>query len=335
MKNKIDTKYLKQLISQNKTEIVFTELKAAATSLSDTRLENQVTLMESRWIKLKQDKVKGVLSKEDQTVATSVIHDVLIDLLDNLNRPVVNPATTIPAAQTTESPQGMSWKKILTILVTTIGVMAGIAEISGYSIRDWWEPKPPVLAEEVPTHTPTDTIPPEEAVAEVVPPPPVQRPTPAPATETSEVKPIIEVPVQKTKLTVQIKTQKGTQDLNFKESEEVQLYFKVTRPCKLRTIYRLADGMLVLLDNDRIVNTPETNKWVQLSDGFEVAAPFGVEELYIFAQEKDFPELITEEKDGYTLIKDGLPSALSKTRGLKKKQVFAEDKLKITTQQKN
>jgi len=145
LKDKIDIKHLKQLISQNKTKKVFTELKNAATTLSDTRLENHVTLIEARWIQLKQDKVKGVLSMEGQRVATSVIHDDLIDLLDNLNRPAVNPDTINPAAQPTEEPEGMSWKKILTILVATISVLAGIAEISGYSIRDCFEPKPPIV----------------------------------------------------------------------------------------------------------------------------------------------------------------------------------------------
>jgi len=180
---------------------------------------------------------------------------------------------------------------------------------------------------------PQDTIP--AKVTKTTPTTPAPVPVQPPITKDPVEKPPVEVPVKKPKLSVQIKTQKGTQDLIFKKSEELQLFFKVTRPCKLRTIYRLADGMLILLDNDRIVNTPEINKWVQLSDGFEVTAPFGDEELYIFAQEKDFPELITEKIDGYTFIKDGLPSALSKTRGLKKKQVFAEDKLKITTQQNN
>ncbi|MEL6142709.1 MAG: hypothetical protein AAFU67_13950 [Bacteroidota bacterium] len=331
MNNELDSQHLKELIAQNRTEQVFTALKASAFFAADSAFQNKVTLVEARWKKLKEDRIKGLLSTGEQTLATNRINNDLIDLLDGIGKPsaTTTPTSTdAPATLPTEKPKKTSWTSFFAIFAATIAVLAGIAEISGYSIRDWWEAKTPTTETEVPEQPTTDTAATAEPAAQPTAPstPPGQTPT------IDKPKKEEELPPAKEKLQVQIKTQKGDQDVTFSASEEVRLFFKVNRPCVLRTIYRLADETLILLDNDRIVNAPETNKWVQLSDGFEVAPPFGREELYLFAQEKDFPALKTEQKDGYTIIKEGLPTALRKTRGLKKKQVFAEDQLNITTQ---
>lgn len=332
---KIDPTHLKRLIGQNKIEQVFTELNAAAATRSDTAFQNKVTLIESRWKKLKEDQVKGILSTERQELANNRIKNHLITLLDKADQPIniAEKETTIAASAPNVKTKKASWKSILTILATSIAVMAGIAEITGYSFRDWWEQKSSIDPIDNSIPKPADTTSSIDTITKPL--SSSESPAPAPIVEKDKKKGTEEPPVKKAKLEIQIKTQKGDLNPTFNESEEVHLFFKVNRPCKLRTIYRLADGMLILLDNDRFVNTAETNKWIELSDGFEVAAPFGQEELYIFAQEKDFPVLQTEEQEGYTIIKEGLPSTLSKTRGLKKKLIFAEDKLKITTKKNN
>lgn len=356
MKKEINPSQLRQLIAQNKTEQVFKALHAVADDLSDTRYQDQLSLLEARWNILKTNQNKGILTSEEQGLERNRIHVSLMALMDEMNKDSITipkPEITIPkpvkaTATTTPKPvsppdskpisnpdpspsekvkKTLSLKSILTMLAAAIAIMAGIAEISGYSLRDIWEQKTPPKTKEIPSEEPADTT----STPVTVTPPPSNPPSQPSVADKVPEQVKEELPAAKAKLKVQIKTQKGDRDLTFKASEEVRLYFKVNRPCKLRTIYRLADSTLILLDNDRLVNKPETNQWVELGDGFEVAAPFGVEELYLFAQENDFPTLITEEKDGYTLIKEGLPSALSKTRGLKKKQVFAEDQLKLTT----
>jgi len=241
------------------------------------------------------------------------------------------------------------WQKVLVAISTTIAVLAGLAEISGYSIRDFFAPKEdnimPIISPQQlenldkelmvnsskPTNKSTPTMP---AAKEA--PKPLNTSPPAKPTARKKMEQIAKKSPKiapKTKLQIDIKTQKGKDNLVFNETEEVRVFFKVNKSCKLRTIYKLADDNLILLDNDRQVNEPETNRWVQLGDGFEVAPPFGAEELYIFAAESNFPVLQTKQADGYTLIIEGLPNALRKTRGLKKKQTFAESKLNISTQQ--
>ncbi|MEM6316501.1 MAG: hypothetical protein AAF960_02470 [Bacteroidota bacterium] len=331
---------LRQLIAENDLPTVFAQLNLAASQLANDDFTNQLTLLESREKKLRADQRRGILTSEQYNVEKNRINESLLTLATEMSQATTNTAITASSNtdikvtvttnssasvtdNTTIAQKKVSWKPILAAIVTTIGVLAGLAEITGYSFRDLLErdsSDPVILGDTMKAvPPPIDTVPPS-------PPPPK-----SPVTKKTEILPL---PPPKAKLQVQIQTQRGRQNLVFKENEEVLLYFKVSRPCQLRTIYRLADNTLVLLDNDRLVNAPETNRWVQLADGFEVAEPFGVEELYIFAQETAFPKLITEEIDGYTIIREGLPSALRKTRGLKKKQVFAEDRLTITTKKR-
>jgi len=353
----LDIPQIRQLITDNKLKEVFGLLNAAAVATSDSASQNKITLLEARWKKLKSDQLKDILSEENKRLERNRINDDLLALLEVEAQPKTT-TTTVPTKNVPAEKvllKKTSWKTILPIVATTIGVLAGIAEITGYSVRDWWEQQPPVpttIKDTVDTKSSKDTttippVPPKQAPVErelksnkpastpqkSEPTTTTSSPTPIPKTEVPSVTQDA-LPPPKEKLQVQLKTQNGLDNLVFKEAEEVRLFFKVNRPCQLRTIYRLASGELILLDNDRSVNTPETQRWVELGDAFEVSAPFGAEELYIFAQEKPFPKLLTKEIDGYTIIEEGLPIALSKTRGLKKKLVFAESKLLITTQKK-
>ncbi len=94
----------------------------------------------------------------------------------------------------------------------------------------------------------------------------------------------------------------------------------------MRVIYQLANGQLVLLENDRQVSAAEVDQWLQTGPSFEVAAPFGEERVYVFAQTVAFPPLTTQkDAGGFLLIADKLSTALEKTRKLKRRQLFAED----------
>jgi len=326
LRKDLDINKLKSWIAENKTEQALDELKASETTISDKAFQNQITLLNARWEKLETDQIKGLLADEDYRLQLNNINNSLLNALDNLKSGKdADSNITNEAATPKRRPK---WQKILAAIAASIAVLAGIAEITGYSIRDCFAPK-------------------EDNIMPIVNPNELEnfdnesKATCPASTDTfsSIMKKIEETVIKRpkitptTKLQIDIKTQKGKENLVFNETEEVQVFFKVNKSCKLRTIYKLADGNLILLDNDRQINAPETNHWVQLSDDFEVAPPFGAEELYIFAAEINFPVLQTKQEGGYTLIIEGLPNALRKTRGLKKKQTFAESKLNITTQQ--
>ena len=393
MKPKLDTSQLKRLIAQNKTEQVLEQLKAFAPTTNDKKFENKITLLEGRYKQLKDDQIKGLDRKEDDQRRQRNINNNLLMLIDDLDKSATTKSekaddSKLSATKPPESKPPIqeektvvskpSWTKILGIIAATIAILAGIAQISGYSIKDFFEKKDTATVEQFKRDTKQTTL--SSTIDNTKPKPsetsknekpadnevkntqkPVQKPTNNPKTGTNNTinkdkppppdrsnhsttpKTETKTPSEEKdalpaieKLQIELKTNKGKSNLIFKEEEEIYIYFKVNTACTIRSIYKLADGSLVLLDNDREINTTETNKWLELGDGFgfEVSAPFGKEELYLLAQNTDFNKLETEQKDGYIYIKEGLPSSLRKSRGVKKKQAFAETKLNITTQKK-
>ncbi len=331
-KSKSNLKSLKDLVAQNKTQQVFKELPNYVTPLKDQQHKNTMVLLSNRWKKLRTDKINDVISERAYQQENNRINQSLLEWLDEMN---------LDAALVADTPSAKSipWKKILTTFGATIALLAGIAEVTGYSLRDLFAAKEPTEVVSEPANSVTSNIAdtvktlipiPKKPVKKVVT-PPVDKP--AEQKKAGSTSKVLEEPLPEKKASfhLDIKTNKGANNLVFQESEELRLFFQVNRPCLLRTIYKLADGSLILLDDDREVNTPETKKWVELGDGFEVAPPFGTEELYVFAQEKPFPKLVVEKIDGYAYIKEGLPNALRKTRGLKKKNNLLEKKLQLTT----
>lgn len=132
-------------------------------------------------------------------------------------------------------------------------------------------------------------------------------------------------------LVLQVKTNKGKSNLTFKEGETMRLYFKVNRPCNLRIFYRLANGAMVLFDDDRKITKSEIGKYIEIGDGYVAAQPFGKESLYVFAQNTTFEKLKTRTENGYVIIEEGLPEALAKSKGFHGLKLSAEAKLEITT----
>ena len=148
--------------------------------------------------------------------------------------------------------------------------------------------------------------------------------------DTTDVNP---VPPSIEKLSLQCKTDKSGQN-EFVEGDIIRLYYKVNKPCMLRIIYKLADGQQVLLEDDLKVGETQVGQWMEIGDGYEVYEPFGEEELYVFAQEKEFPVLQTNEEDGYEFIESNLETTLSKTRGLKSMNRQVEGKIEMITKSK-
>jgi hypothetical protein len=123
--------------------------------------------------------------------------------------------------------------------------------------------------------------------------------------------------------------------MQFVEGEEMKLYFKVDSPGFVRFVYRLADGNLVLLYDDYKVQPTQINKWVQVGTSFTCSAPFGSEEIIIFTSTDHFNPLRTRQENGYTMIEEGLPAvvAKSRTRGMKAKRdpIITTKSMNITT----
>ncbi len=229
------------------------------------------------------------------------------------------------------------WRKLAAAIGSIILFGAAVAEFSGYSLRDLFQKEEPVssigqqaatidttrAAQQPAGPNPAESDggkqPAEKASGPLVPPPGKSHPKAASTTPAD------------TALAVFCRTDKGRDGLQYKAGETMRLYFRATQPCYLRIIYRLADGSLVLFDDDRRLSAAEAGSEIEIGDGYEATEPFGEETLYVFAQSAPFAPLQTRLEDGYRYITEGLPSTLSKTRGFKKKNRFAEDSLVITT----
>ena len=139
-----------------------------------------------------------------------------------------------------------------------------------------------------------------------------------------------------TGFTISVKTDRSTATSQaYQAGESIRLFVQPTQPCFIRALYKLADGQVVLLAEDKQVTDKDLHTWVELGAGFEVSEPFGAEELHIFAQSQAFDDLKTIEKDGYRYVTTGMPEAVSATRrGLKAKALHTETQLYINTKPK-
>ncbi len=136
-------------------------------------------------------------------------------------------------------------------------------------------------------------------------------------------------------------TNKGAENLIFKEGEQMKLFVRVNTPAYVRFIYHLANGMRTPLIDSYYIDQSKVNKVVEIAAGYDIvcAPPFGVEKLQVFASSEPFPRLnVTTtriEGEDYTVLADDLQKFLQTTRGFirKKPQTVktAERVITITT----
>lgn len=145
-------------------------------------------------------------------------------------------------------------------------------------------------------------------------------------------------------------TNRGREDLLFREGDEVELLIKLNQPgYYYLTGHTIRDGesysyLLPLQDGrgDRrfvaFMNAEQVNKWVSLG-AFEAAPPFGVESLQLIASTDDLvgdlPGYAYDRAKGLYLIDGDATSGVRKTRALKPKSTdkvrTAEAVLMFTT----
>jgi hypothetical protein len=314
----MDSTQLERWLAEAKTEKVIAEFLRPDARL-DPDLRHEATLISSRFENLERAKRLGTLDFNNENRERAAINAALLDIVRRLK---------------TDPKRGFftnSWAKWGSIAVAVVGVLGGVAEFSGFSLRDIFGKK----------DSPSSTVPApqtDKPAGQTAANPTTSVPQTQPETQrqpavSSGEKPVPALPTKPdTTLTIACKSNKGRLNLYFKNGETMRFYVKVSQPCFLRSIYKLADGRLVLFDADRRVAASEVGQWLEIGPGFEATEPFGEERLYVFAQSSDFAPLATsKDSDGYLFIKEGLPEALQKTRGFKKKLRFAEDDLMLKT----
>ncbi len=150
-----------------------------------------------------------------------------------------------------------------------------------------------------------------------------------------EVRKEVEKADVKNSFNIDIWTNKGDENLIFKENETIQLYVMADKKCFMRFLYILADGTTVLLLDNYEVTQDLVGKEIKIPDEFYCTDPYGGETLMLCAQTKKFDELNTKEEDGYEFVLDNLKTTInSNRRGLKKRIKYAETYLNIVTMKK-
>jgi hypothetical protein len=139
-------------------------------------------------------------------------------------------------------------------------------------------------------------------------------------------------------LSVEAWTDRGDDGIALARGEIIKLYVRVNQPAYIRFIYHLANGKRALLLDNYYIDTSKVNMVYEVPEEFECVPPFGAETMQICSSTQKFPGLITEQEDGYELIKESLQSAIVKTRGLKKvsseKIAYDEKRIVITRMDK-
>ncbi|MFN0174563.1 MAG: hypothetical protein ACKVU0_07960 [Saprospiraceae bacterium] len=310
---------LRQWLADGKTDRVLDGLLEAKPPI-DPDLHEEATLLSARYEILARQKRAGTLKFQDENTERAQINAALLEILNHLKEHHKPGFFANPLAK---------WG---TILVATIVVLGGVAKFSGLlQGNDLGQKTELVNVAQPPANNKPDSLPAAQSapVSQSVSARPESRSNPA-ATKPSPTAPTSSL--ADTTLTIACKSNKGRLNLHFKNNETMRFYFKVSQACTVRSIYKLADGRLVLLDNDRAVSAAQVGTWLEIGAGFDVSEPFGEEQVYVFAQNTAFDPLVTVvDGDGYYFIQEGLPDALRKTRGFKKKKRFAEDSVMLAT----
>ena len=138
-------------------------------------------------------------------------------------------------------------------------------------------------------------------------------------------------------LSLEVWTNKGSEDLVFTKGERMQIFVRTNMSCHIRFVYHLANGQRALLLADHLIDESKVNLVYQIPQEFECDEPFGAEFLQVFARTDAFDPIETERVDGYDILKEDLRQFLAKQRGMKKvKQgtLQTETRVVMTTMEK-
>jgi hypothetical protein len=137
-------------------------------------------------------------------------------------------------------------------------------------------------------------------------------------------------------LRVEVWTNRGAQNLVFREGEPLKIFLRVNRPAYVRLVYLLANRAKVPIEQSYFIDASKVNLAVEYPATFRVSPPFGVEQLFAVAfSEKPEPLPTIKQTIGgesYDVVPDA--QTLVKHRGLQRVQSgpeTAESTVSLTT----
>lgn len=127
---------LRALIAKSETDLALQKLLQLSGELNDADLRDEVLLQSARYQEYTKGQRLGITSQEDQQIAIARINQALIEIIANL--PEQDGETTSgnsrPATATRKKTR--PWKQWVAGAGVLIALLAGLAELTGYSLRD-------------------------------------------------------------------------------------------------------------------------------------------------------------------------------------------------------
>jgi len=95
-------------------------------------------------------------------------------------------------------------------------------------------------------------------------------------------------PNENSNLVIDFKTNKGNENLIYKQGEELSLFVKANQDCYIQIIYYQANEEILLLVENYKISGDFVNKEIELPYKFECSPPFGDEQIQLIAQKNAF-----------------------------------------------
>lgn len=141
---------------------------------------------------------------------------------------------------------------------------------------------------------------------------------------------------------LEIKTDKGRNNLVYYKCDTLRFWVRATKPCFIRVVDIWPDNKTCLLLDNYKIDADKIDKWIEINalpnqPFFICSEPFGIDYLLSFASQKPFCSLSTIRQNGISFVEGDFKNAIECSRGklLMGSTVVLEDRLKIFTKDKS
>lgn len=127
-------------LAKNELKKVFQGLFFLAEKYKDEQLRSNTSFQSGRLKSLENQWLTGTISQEENHLQATKVREAIVNLINDLSDDwILDGEGSAPAYFAASSKS--NWKKHLTYFATAVAVLAEIAELSGFSLRDLFKQK--------------------------------------------------------------------------------------------------------------------------------------------------------------------------------------------------
>ncbi len=122
-------------LANDNLQKVLQGLFSLAGKYRDELLRDKTTFQSGRQKNLETQRINSTISHEEEALQSAKIRDALLQIIKNIPDDwILDEIKNLPTPISVASK--MKWKKYIAYFAAVVAVLAGIAELSGYSLRD-------------------------------------------------------------------------------------------------------------------------------------------------------------------------------------------------------